>query len=196
MADTFTSSSQAPLDRTETGDQPYQFLNAAPSAWVEQGGFAKNIVDPSASNPMALVDVGSTNATVGGRFGYAPSQSGALYARVVDAQNWIRLRVDYFDCTTNAGTCYALVLETSRNGVLTQQGRRDLGNDGPSDIFLTLNGTSVSTAWIYNPGEGTNIGPAGTVSDFVGTTRHGIGAAASARPVGLGGFDYMSIQVS
>ncbi|KQP63183.1 hypothetical protein [Nocardioides sp. Leaf285] len=181
----------APLNRTETGDRPYLVYNTTPGNWVKQDGFASDPSTQSSLNSMTVVDVGSPDGYIQGDFGFGRTASNALYVRVVDGRNWIRLRVDF----RNVGeVVYTLVLESAKNGAITEYGRFSMADNPPWDIRVTMSGTTISSSLSYYSGGSRVSGPSATITDYATATKHGIGEATSTVENGASGFDKFTIQ--
>ena len=90
IADAFTGTGA--LGTAQTGGQTWQFYNSTSANWTRNaGGYITASSVAASANPMAVIGVGQSNATVT----VANSQPGAaIYARVSDGANWLRLRVN------------------------------------------------------------------------------------------------------
>lgn len=107
-SDDFLSSGALGTVKTGTPAVTWEFLNSTSSNWTRNsGGFASSTTAAS-SNPMAIANVGKADVSIteGVR-----STGNAIYFRVVDATNWLRLRVNYDRVATGTSTYYTSYLE-------------------------------------------------------------------------------------
>jgi len=96
LGDTFTlNGGNAAIGVTQTGNVPWAAYNSTLAQWTRIGtnaasSYASTTASAS-SNPMLVADAGTPDVAAVVR---APSVGTALYARVGDADDWLRLRLN------------------------------------------------------------------------------------------------------
>lgn len=123
-----------------------------------------------ASNPIAVVDTGSPDTDVS----VAANGGDALYVRVVDAANWLRLRVDRYTLEYEWRQNFRhpqAYLEKCVAGTVTVLDSHEYSTTAPGTIRLRVQGNTLEGFW---QGSATPVVVA-TDATHNTATRHGIG---------------------